>query len=169
MADVSPPRLCHIKIWPDYEGFGFTVAQAKEDQSGHFITKIEPGSPAEAGGLKENDKLIEINGGNVASFDQKKILGKIKSKKKEVNLLVVDKECIEYYEENNISISGSVSSVLHCSSENVLSLVEKTGRGRQDGMKPLVESMAAVIKQQPRKKKRADILQGNDENGSDKE
>jgi hypothetical protein len=97
--------------------------------------------------------LIEINGAGVDGFAHKKVLAKIKSKKKEVNILVVDKDCQDYYEENNISITGSASSVRHCSSENVLSLVEKTGKRRKEEEIPLVESIAEVIKQQPRKKK----------------
>ena len=154
MADVSPPRLCHLRIWPGYDGYGFTVDQSeKVGQTGHFIAKIEPGSPAQAGGLKDGDKIVEINGAVVDGFAHKNVLAKIKSKKKEFNILVVDKQCQNYYEENNISITGSVSSVLHCSSENVLSLVEKTGKRRKEGEIPLVESMAEVIKQHPRKKK----------------
>ena len=90
---------------------------------------------------------------NNVVFNHKKVLSKIKSKKKEVNILVVDKECDDYYEENKMAINGSISSVLYCSSENVLSLVEEVGKKQREGGKPLLESMAGVVNQNHSRKK----------------
>jgi len=34
--------------------------------SGQFIGKVDPNSPAEAAGLREGDKIIEVNGVNIS-------------------------------------------------------------------------------------------------------
>jgi len=43
------PRLCLLKIWSDFDGYGFDLHV--NDKTGvNYVGKIEPGSPAEAAG-----------------------------------------------------------------------------------------------------------------------
>ena len=52
MDDVDatfPPRLCHLKIWSDFDGYGFDL-HVNEQTRVNYVGKIEPGSPAEAAG-----------------------------------------------------------------------------------------------------------------------
>jgi len=42
-------RLCELKIWPDYDGYGFELHADVENDSKN-IAKVDPGSPAEAVG-----------------------------------------------------------------------------------------------------------------------
>jgi len=48
---VFHARLCELKIWSDFDGYGFELhADDKNDVKYMYITKIEAGSPAEAVG-----------------------------------------------------------------------------------------------------------------------
>lgn len=54
-------RLCVIKQWPDFQGFGFNLT-SKSGRHGHFVEGIDAESPASYSGLKNGDKIIEVNG-----------------------------------------------------------------------------------------------------------
>jgi predicted metalloprotease with PDZ domain len=62
MGEVAPrPRLCHIVKWPDFDGYGFNL-HSEKNRSGQYIGKVDPGSPADAAGLREGDKIVEVVG-----------------------------------------------------------------------------------------------------------
>ena len=56
------PRLC--KIVRSANGYGFHL-HGEKGKAGHHIKKVEPDSAADLAGLKEGDKIIEVNGKNV--------------------------------------------------------------------------------------------------------
>ena len=58
------PRLCHVVRGPG--GYGFHL-HGEKGKVGQHIRKVEEGSPAEHAGLKEGDRIIEVNGKNVES------------------------------------------------------------------------------------------------------
>jgi len=62
-VETSRPRFCHLRKVPDYDGYGFKLC-AKKGKAGQFI-KVDPGSPAEAAGLRDGDRIVEVNGANV--------------------------------------------------------------------------------------------------------
>lgn len=66
------PRLCHLHAWPDYDGYGFSLC-ARKGFSGQFIYRVELGSPADLGGLRNGDRIIEVNGTNVSSENHKQV------------------------------------------------------------------------------------------------
>lgn len=103
-------RLCHIIKWADYDGYGFNL-HAEKSKPGQFIGKVDDGSPAEAAGLKEGDRIIEVNGQNIAGEDHKSVVNKIKQKPDETSLLVVDKESAEYFQKNDITVTSSLPEV----------------------------------------------------------
>ncbi len=41
--------------------------------TGHFIGKVDVGTPAEAAGLKVSDRIIEVNGSNVTQETHKQV------------------------------------------------------------------------------------------------
>lgn len=63
----QPPevRLCHLLIWSIYDGYGFYTAY---NADGCFIRNVEPNSPAQLGGLRDYDRIVEINGKQVILF-----------------------------------------------------------------------------------------------------
>ena len=84
---------------------------------GQFIGKIEPGSPAAVAGLKEDDKIVEVNGVNIAKENHKQVVGRIKAITSETTLLVVNKKCEDYHREQGIVIKSSLPYVEHISAE----------------------------------------------------
>ena len=113
---IPAPRLCHLVKSEDYEGFGFNLYQEKS-KPGQFIGRIEPGSPAERAGLVEDDKIVEVNGVNVAKENHKEVVARIKEKSSETTLLVVDKVCEDYHKEQRKVVHSNLPYVEYISSE----------------------------------------------------
>lgn len=86
-ADSSPalydtgapePRLCHLLTWSNYDGYGFYTAF---NNDGCFIRNVELNSPAQLGGLRDYDRILEINGKHVTSKDREFIMKQINKHK----------------------------------------------------------------------------------------
>uniref|UniRef100_A0ACB8FLK5 Uncharacterized protein n=1 Tax=Sphaerodactylus townsendi TaxID=933632 RepID=A0ACB8FLK5_9SAUR len=73
------------------QGYGFHL-HGEKGKSGQFIRKVEPGSPAEAAGLRAGDRLVQVNGVNVEKETHHQVVQRIKAVEAETRLLVVDKE-----------------------------------------------------------------------------
>eukprot|EP00092_Neocalanus_flemingeri_P001070 GFUD01001141.1.p1 GENE.GFUD01001141.1~~GFUD01001141.1.p1 ORF type:complete len:340 (+),score=112.47 GFUD01001141.1:66-1085(+) len=123
MSEPPQPRQCLVKKWPDFDGYGFNL-HAEKNKPGQFIGKIDPGSPAEAAGLKEGDRIVEVNGVNVNQENHKQVVQRIKAVPNETNLLVVDKKCEEFHKQNEIIVKSSLSYVLHLSSEKEEEIID---------------------------------------------
>ena len=106
------PRLCHIRKWADFPGYGFNL-HAEKERGGQYIGKIDDASPAQDGGLVEGDRIIEVNGVNVEQETHHEVIQRIKSGGDETKLLVVDKEADKYYKEQGITVHSSMSEVKH--------------------------------------------------------
>ena len=59
-AETPRPRLCHLCKVPEYEGYGFDL-RVDEDKPGPFVSKVDSGSPAEASGLRDGDRIVEVS------------------------------------------------------------------------------------------------------------
>ena len=128
-------RLCHIVKWKKDIGFGFHL-KAEKKRSGHFIGKVDAGSPAEAAQLRLGDRIIEVNGVNIANENHKQVIFKkillasfssqlnvlmdnfwiqvverIKAVANETKLLAVDPETEAFYVQRNVAINGTMKSV----------------------------------------------------------
>jgi len=66
------PRLCHVRSWNDGRGFGFNM-QAERGKHGQYIGKVESGSPAEAAGLRDGDRIVEVNGSSIDHDTHKQV------------------------------------------------------------------------------------------------
>uniref|UniRef100_A0A023F7J4 Putative na+/h+ exchange regulatory cofactor nhe-rf1-like protein n=1 Tax=Triatoma infestans TaxID=30076 RepID=A0A023F7J4_TRIIF len=104
-------RLCHIYKWDHFEGYGFNL-HAEKGKPGQYIGKVDEGSPAEAAGLKEGDRIIEVNGINIAQDNHKQVVQRIKALKSETKLLVVDAESELYFKSQNITLHGGLSCII---------------------------------------------------------
>lgn len=82
-------RLCHVVKRPDFDGYGFNL-HAEKGRPGQYIGKVDDGSPAEAAGLRQGDRIIEVNGTNITVETHKKVVELIKGVPNETRLLVID-------------------------------------------------------------------------------
>ncbi|XP_022183837.1 Na(+)/H(+) exchange regulatory cofactor NHE-RF2 [Nilaparvata lugens] len=104
-------RLCHIIKWDDFDGYGFNL-HAEKGKPWQYIGKVDEGSPAEAAGLKENDRIIEVNGVNIATENHKQVVQRIKAMPDETKLLVVDQEADNYFKSKSIVIKSTHPNVV---------------------------------------------------------
>ncbi|KAA3674870.1 uncharacterized protein DEA37_0014626 [Paragonimus westermani] len=102
---VPRARLCEIRKWEDFTGYGFSL-NSINGKFGQFIGEVDPVSPAHAAGVRENDVLIEVNGVNVLSESHTSVVSRIKSNPDRVCLLVVDPESKKYFEKHCIVIDS---------------------------------------------------------------
>lgn len=105
-------RLCHIIQWKHFDGYGFNL-HAEKGKPGQYIGKVDDGSPAEAAGLKQGDRIVEVNGVNIANENHKQVVQRIKAIPNQTKLLVVDSEADKYFKANNIIIKSSLPDVLY--------------------------------------------------------
>lgn len=116
IPDNAPaPRLCIITKWPDFEGYGFNL-HAEKSKPGQYIGKVDAASPAELAGLLEGDRIVEVNGVNIANENHKQVVQRIKAVSNETRLLVLDPEADKYYKAKNIVVRGGQSNVVTKSS-----------------------------------------------------
>ena len=70
--DAPAPRFCHLNKWPDFDGYGFNL-HAEKSKTGQFVGKVDEQSPAQAAGLREGDRIIEVNGVNIANENHRQV------------------------------------------------------------------------------------------------
>lgn len=70
--DRPAPRYCHLVKWPDFEGYGFNL-HAEKGKAGQFVGKVDDNSPAQSAGLREGDRIIEVNGVNIANENHRQV------------------------------------------------------------------------------------------------
>jgi C-terminal processing protease CtpA/Prc len=76
----------------NYDGFGLSISTPNSKSTNRipvpFVTRVEPGSPAELAGLKENDQIVQINGKSTYEQTSEFIANSIKNSKDEVDLVI---------------------------------------------------------------------------------
>ncbi|KAK3101213.1 hypothetical protein FSP39_001810 [Pinctada imbricata] len=110
----NKPRLCHLVKWPDFQGYGFNL-HAERGKAGQFIGKVDDGSPALAAGLKDGDRIVEINGINIGNENHQQVVGRIKAGGDEVTILVVDSETDKYYKDMKQIVRNDLPEVVKMS------------------------------------------------------
>lgn len=111
-------RLCHIIKWENFDGYGFNL-HAEKNKPGQYIGKVDENSPAEAAGLKEGDRIIEVNEVNISNENHKQVVQRIKTVPDETKLLVVDKEADNYFKSKNIVIKSDLPNVIYMKTPSV--------------------------------------------------
>jgi len=104
-------RLCKIRSTNDGRGFGFNM-QAEKGRTGQFIGVVDADTPAERAGLRNGDRIIEVNSVNVEGDSHKQAVEKIKAIPNLVELLVVDPEADLYFTSKGTPLSSSLSCVI---------------------------------------------------------
>ena len=128
---IPPPRLCHMLKCPT-TGYGFSLT-SHPGRPGRYVGSVEEGSAAEAAGLVEGDRVVEVNGVNVNQENHKQVINRIKLVDHETKLLVVDKVCDQYHAERDIVLKSSLPYVVLLSSSSntsFLSIEQETDKCR---------------------------------------
>ena len=73
-----PSRHCVLRRSNSYDGFGIHVSTDLETRRQHSIRQVEQSSPGEQAGLKENDRILAVNGASVIDEDYVVVLQLIK-------------------------------------------------------------------------------------------
>lgn len=63
---------------------------AEKGKPGQYVGKVDANSPAELAGLREGDRIIEVNGTDIGSETHKQVVERIKVVPNETTLLVID-------------------------------------------------------------------------------
>lgn len=105
-------RLCDLHTWDNYLGYGFCLHGSK-GVKGQLIRDVDPESPAFAGGIRDEDLLVEVNGYNVLNEPHMEVVDRIRADPHHVCLLVVDPEAREYFRANDIVIDSRMHELEH--------------------------------------------------------
>jgi C-terminal processing protease CtpA/Prc len=112
------PRLCNMCFDQNNKTFGLEVANGEND-IGLYIQTVSLDSPASHAGLRNNDRIIEINDRNVDKDCSDYILKKLTKAKKKVSLklFVADTQTYEYYIKNKMKLSSTKLKRTDCSTD----------------------------------------------------
>merc|ERR1712212_827716 len=136
----NPPRLVELTKWANFPGYGFNL-HAEKARQGQYIGKIDGGSPAEAAGLREGDRIVEVNGANVGMENHKQVVSRIRASGEACVLLVADKDCDTWHREQSSVIRSSLAYIVVSSSRRRDHEAEEAadrGGGGGGGGDPLV-------------------------------
>ena len=113
-----PPRLCLLRKWPNFNnGFGFSLYEDLLNSTGSLkVENIVKSSPAEIGGLRVNDILIEVNGEYVEykSFFHLIEILKHAFSRQEIELLVLADEDASWYKNRGIIVNRRFPNIQYC-------------------------------------------------------
>lgn len=110
MEENKLTRVCHIVKREDFDGYGFNL-HAEKGKPGQYIGKVDDNSPAETAGLKQGDRIIEVNGVNIGNETHKQVVQRIKAISDEVRLLVVDPTIVSVSNNNQVIDGSTTNSV----------------------------------------------------------
>lgn len=108
MAQSRQIRKCLLRKWANFQGYGFNL-HAEKGKHGQYVGQIDKASPALSAGLKEGDRIIEVDGHNIGNESHSEVVGRIRTSGDSVWLLVVDKDTDEYCKNNDITLSEECS------------------------------------------------------------
>lgn len=93
---------------------GFNL-HAEKGKPGQYVGKVDSNSPAEESGLREGDRILEVNGVDIGSETHKQVVERIKAIPSETTLLVLDPSPIvqqHHSRTNGTSSSSSTTTII---------------------------------------------------------
>ncbi|XP_045139655.1 Na(+)/H(+) exchange regulatory cofactor NHE-RF3 isoform X2 [Echinops telfairi] len=92
MASLNP-RECKLSK-QEGQSYGFFL-RIEKDTDGHLVRVVEKGSPAEAAGLQDGDRVLRINGVFVDKEEHMQVVDRVRKSGNSVNLFVLDGKAYE--------------------------------------------------------------------------
>lgn len=77
------------------------------------MIEVAPGGVADKGGIKVNDRLVEVNGENVEGSTHDQVVDKIKLAGNSIMFLLVDAETDRYYKNKRMKIGAWLASIMY--------------------------------------------------------
>ncbi|NWJ06595.1 NHRF3 protein, partial [Crypturellus undulatus] len=109
LTAAPQPRLCYLV--KESSGYGFSL-KTTEGQKGLYIVEIASQGAAAKAGVKNNDRLIEINGKNVENNEHEEVVEKVvKSSGNHIMFLLSDEETDQYYRSQKMVLSKESASL----------------------------------------------------------
>ncbi|XP_078512892.1 Na(+)/H(+) exchange regulatory cofactor NHE-RF3 [Lissotriton helveticus] len=105
-TSAQKPRICYLV--KDKKGYGFSL-KTTQGHNGLFLTSLVPEGVAVKAGVKDNDRLIEVNGENVENASHDQVAAKVKQSGDAVVFLVIDKESYKFYSDSKIQMKGEMA------------------------------------------------------------
>ncbi|XP_042317078.1 Na(+)/H(+) exchange regulatory cofactor NHE-RF3 isoform X1 [Sceloporus undulatus] len=99
---LLPYKPRSLELEKGNNGYGFYL-RMEQNGKGHLIKDIDPGSPADKAGLKDNDILVAVNGEPIEALDHHAVVEKIRQSGEKTTLLVLDEETDAMYKMAKIS------------------------------------------------------------------
>ncbi|CBY08056.1 unnamed protein product [Oikopleura dioica] len=96
------PRLVTLK---DNNGYGFFLQDKDGD---HFLTDVEEGEAAQLAGIRDNDRIVQVNNKSVEGAKHSVVVDLIRLHTDKVTFLVCDKECDDYYKARDVKITKAL-------------------------------------------------------------
>ena len=108
-------RVSLLRRWPDFQGYGFNL-QAAKNREGNYIGGVDAGSPAYYAGLKDGDRIVEVNGVYAFNDTHANVVSYITQDPSQVKMVVLDRAAEQYFENNNLTISSQMDNakVIEC-------------------------------------------------------
>uniref|UniRef100_A0A1I7S3C0 PDZ domain-containing protein n=1 Tax=Bursaphelenchus xylophilus TaxID=6326 RepID=A0A1I7S3C0_BURXY len=108
--DAPSPRICRVqKIHPSDE-YGFNLHAEKS--KGQYVGSVDAESPADIGGLRENDRIIGVNGDMVLGLPHKEVVQKIKANPLFCELFVITEHDFFWYQNHGIPLSYDLPNIV---------------------------------------------------------
>lgn len=129
-------RLCVLRTWPKhFDGYGFNLHAEKSKTAngngaaggplpfsgGQYIGKVDRGSPAESAGLREGDRIVQVDGADIEGETHSAVVARIKKGSapsdgdgggpdavSRCSLLVVDRRADTYYKDKCIRVHADM-------------------------------------------------------------
>ncbi|CAF4041131.1 unnamed protein product [Rotaria sp. Silwood2] len=114
--DAPVARLCRIRKFATSPFYGFFLCGDPKKHGRVFISDVTKHSPAAVCGLRDGDRVIEINGSTIDGLTYETILDKIKHHmgRDDLELLVLDKKSVQWYRERHYPItSRTLPTIVH--------------------------------------------------------
>ena len=98
-------RICYIAKREDFLGYGLNLT-ADVTKPGQYVKSVQRKSPAEKSGLKEGDRILEVNDVSVGNESFKKVVARIMAvpENTKLKLVVLDQKAGRYYRNKNVII-----------------------------------------------------------------